>query len=33
VNPPTIAPGGLVRVAYCHDPDGILMEVVEEIAK
>jgi len=31
VNPPAIAPDGLVRVAYCHDPDGILMEVVEEI--
>ena len=30
VNPPAIAPGGLVRVAYCHDPDGVLMEVVEE---
>ncbi|MFA5920950.1 MAG: VOC family protein [Methylococcaceae bacterium] len=32
VNPPAIAPSGLVRVAYCHDPDGILMEVVEEIS-
>jgi len=31
VNPPVIAPSGLVSVAYCHDPDGILMEVVEEI--
>ena len=31
VNPPATAPSGLVRVAYCHDPDGILMEVVEEI--
>lgn len=30
VNPPALAPGGLVRVAYCHDPDGILMEVVAE---
>lgn len=33
VNPPAIAPSGLVRVAYCHDPDGILMEIVEEIVK
>lgn len=33
VNPPTIAPSGLVLVAYCHDPDGILMEIVEEIVK
>ena len=33
VNPPAIAPGGLVRVAYCHDPDGVLMEVVEEVSR
>lgn len=33
VNPPALAPGGLVKVAYCHDPDGILLEVVEEIAQ
>lgn len=31
VNPPALAPDGLVRVAYCHDQDGILLEVVEEI--
>jgi catechol 2,3-dioxygenase-like lactoylglutathione lyase family enzyme len=31
VNPPALAPNRLVKVAYCHDPDGILMEVVEEI--
>lgn len=31
VNPPTLAPSGLVKVAYCRDPDGILMEVVEEV--
>lgn len=31
VNPPAAAPGGGVRVAYCHDPDGILMELVEEL--
>ncbi|MBM3393087.1 MAG: glyoxalase [Betaproteobacteria bacterium] len=31
VNPPARAPGGKVRVAYCHDPDGILMELVEEL--
>jgi catechol 2,3-dioxygenase-like lactoylglutathione lyase family enzyme len=31
VSPPATAPNGLVQVAYCHDPDGILMEVVEEI--
>jgi catechol 2,3-dioxygenase-like lactoylglutathione lyase family enzyme len=31
VNPPAAVPGGSVRVAYCHDPDGILMELVEEL--
>lgn len=31
VNPPAVAPRGSVRVAYCHDPDGILIEVVEEL--
>ena len=31
VNPPVAAPDGRVRVAYCHDPDGILMELVEEL--
>ncbi len=30
VNPPADSPNGKVRVAYCHDPDGILMELVEE---
>lgn len=33
VNPPAIAPSGLVRVAYCHDQDGILMELVEGISQ
>lgn len=33
VNPPVLAPDGLVKVAYCHDPDGILMEVVEELVR
>ena len=31
VNPPAEAPDGRMRVAYCHDPDGILMELVEEL--
>ena len=30
INQPALAPSGLVKVAYCHDPDGILMELVEE---
>jgi catechol 2,3-dioxygenase-like lactoylglutathione lyase family enzyme len=31
VNQPVLAPSGKVKVAYCHDIDGILMELVEEI--
>lgn len=31
VNKPATSPDGKVRVAYCHDPEGILMELVEEI--
>jgi len=29
VNLPAIAPNGNVKVAYCHDPEGVLMEIVE----
>ena len=31
VNQPATAPDGIVRVAYCHDPEGNLLELVEEI--
>ena len=31
VNSPSKSPSGEVLVAYCHDIDGILMELVEEI--
>lgn len=31
VNPPAISPSGMVKVAYVHDIDGILLELVEEI--
>ena len=31
VNPPSTVPHGKVRVAYCHDPEGNLMEFVEEL--
>ena len=31
VNPPSTAPNGKVRVAYCHDPEGNLIEFVEEL--
>lgn len=31
VNPPAISANGLVKVMYCHDLDGILIEMVEEL--
>jgi len=31
VNSPALSPDGHVKVAYCHDPEGVLIEVVEEI--
>ena len=31
VNSPGTSPDGTVRVAYCHDPEGNLLELVEEI--
>ena len=32
VNPPSLSPNGMVKVMYCHDVDGILIEIVEEIS-
>ena len=31
VNAPETSPEGAVRVAYCYDPEGVLMEVVGEL--
>ena len=31
VNSPGTSPDGTVRVAYCHDPEGNLLEIVEEL--
>lgn len=31
VNPPAVSANGLVKVMYCHDLDGILIEMVEEL--
>jgi predicted enzyme related to lactoylglutathione lyase len=31
VNPPAISANGKVKVAYCHDPEGVLMEIVQEL--
>ncbi len=30
-NPPERSPDGCVRVMYCHDPDGIIVELVQEL--
>ena len=30
-NLPATAPNGKVKVAYCHDPEGVLIEIVEVI--
>lgn len=30
INDPVIPPNTSVKVAYCHDPEGILLELVEE---
>ena len=29
---PQISPDGSVEVMYCHDPDGIIVELVEDVA-
>ena len=31
LNPPATSSHGKVKVAYCHDPEGNLLELVEEI--
>jgi len=31
VNRPAVSTNGQVKVAYCHDPEGVLMEIVEVI--
>jgi catechol 2,3-dioxygenase-like lactoylglutathione lyase family enzyme len=31
-NQPAISPNGNVMVSYCFDPEGVLMEIVEEIS-
>jgi len=28
---PATSPNGMAKVVYCHDPEGILMEIVEEL--
>lgn len=30
-NKPQLCPDGSVKVLYCHDPDGIVLEFVEEL--
>jgi catechol 2,3-dioxygenase-like lactoylglutathione lyase family enzyme len=31
VSVPLVSPDGKVKVLYCHDPDGIILELVEEL--
>ncbi|MBG0777307.1 MAG: VOC family protein [Desulfovibrionaceae bacterium] len=31
VSGPLASPDGAVRVLYCHDPDGVIVEIVEEV--
>jgi len=31
INPPHISNDGKVKVAYCYDNEGFLMEIVEEL--
>ncbi len=28
---PLIAPSGKVKILYCHDPDGIILELIEDL--
>ena len=30
---PQTSPDGLAKVMYCHDPDGIILELVQELSK
>ena len=30
-SPPQLSPEGQAKVLYCHDPDGIILELVEEV--
>jgi catechol 2,3-dioxygenase-like lactoylglutathione lyase family enzyme len=30
-NSPAISPNGKVKVVYCHDPEGVLLELVQEL--
>ncbi len=31
ISPPQKSPDGKVKVLYCHDPDGMILELVEEL--
>lgn len=30
---PLLAPNGKVKILYCHDPDGIIVELIEDISR
>lgn len=29
---PLLAPGGRARILYCHDPDGAILELIEDLS-
>lgn len=31
ISKPLLAPNGKVKILYCHDPDGIILELIEDI--
>ena len=28
---PLLAPGGKAKILYCHDPDGVILELIEDL--
>ena len=30
-SPPLLAPGGKAKIVYCHDPDGVILELIEDL--
>ncbi len=28
---PLVAPGGKAKILYCHDPDGVILELIEDL--
>lgn len=30
-SPPLVSPDGKIKILYCHDPDGIILELIEDL--